>query len=96
MPDLKPSFAESACFAALRGAILVEQQVLELDIHIVSARVQKLLRESLRMAEPASTPIATLSKNEALLQLAPLPGGSLLQLRPVANWDRSSVDREQA
>ena len=77
MPDLKPSFAESTCFAALRDAILAEQQVLELDMHIISARVQELLGESLRHLEPIGIPIGTISGKYQLVQLAPLDSGTL-------------------
>ena len=57
MTDSKSPLRDGACFAALKDAILAEQHVLELDIHIVSARVKALLGEPLFETVPASAPI---------------------------------------
>lgn len=93
MTDSTSPLREGACFAALKEAILAEQQVLELDIHIVSARVKALLGEPLFETDPASALIVMASSEHALTGLSPLPASSPLLARG-SRSDRAG--REQA
>ena len=79
MPAFQPTIPESACITALKAAALAEQCALELDMYSVSARVQKLLRESPGTLEPVGTPIVPLSKNFQLMQRTPLSREMLLR-----------------
>ncbi|MBP6120581.1 MAG: hypothetical protein KBB19_11585 [Giesbergeria sp.] len=93
MTDSKSPLRDGACFAALKDAILAEQHVLELDIHIVSARVKALLGEPLFETDPASAPIVMASREHALTGLGPLPASSAMLARG-SRSDRAG--REQA
>ena len=93
MTDSKSPLREGGCFAALKDAILAEQHVLELDIHIVSARVKALLGEPLFETDPASAPIVMASREHALTGLSPLPASSPMLARG-SRSDRAG--REQA
>ncbi|WP_146139370.1 hypothetical protein [Simplicispira suum] len=72
MPHSTP-IRKSASLAALKEALLAEQHVLALDIHIVSARVMALLGDLPCETVSASVPGTIISGNHELIDFVRRP-----------------------
>lgn len=66
MPNKKSPHCKGTHLAALKAALMAEQQILGLDSHIARARTDALLNETPPKNGLASTPSAILPKEQAL------------------------------
>ena len=73
MPETRSPDRKNTQLSALKDAIIAEQHVLELDISIVSARVEALLRPVLCDAGPSSDPLVFVLNDQELKCRAPTP-----------------------
>lgn len=66
MPDTKLPIGNGARLAALKTALMAEQQVLALDTHTARERTDALLHATPHKTWPASVPSVVISKEQAL------------------------------